>query len=66
MENQESIDYSVNAQSYADLISAIKRCFSKIADLPEWMQVILLEDIRDAIENRIRTMEMILNGATQK
>jgi len=50
--------------SDSELADAIKKSFSKIGDLPQWMQVILLEDIRDAIENRVRTMEMILHGAT--
>ena len=30
------------------------------------MQIILLEDIEDAIENRVRTMEMILAGKTKQ
>jgi hypothetical protein len=39
-----------------------KRIFARMAMLPEWMQSILLEDINDAIENRIRTMELIIQA----
>ena len=49
-----------------ELAEAIKKSFSKIGDLPEWMQTVLLEDIEDAIENRVRTMEMILHGVSGK
>ncbi len=66
MDRQESIDYSVNAQAYAELVLAIKKTFSKIGDLPEWMQVILLEDINATIENRVRTMEMIIHGQNKQ
>jgi hypothetical protein len=45
---------------------ALKKSFSKIGDLPEWMQIILLEDINATIENRVRTMEMILCGKTEQ
>ena len=48
-----------------DLTEAIKRSFSKISDLPEWMQTILLEDIHAAIENRVRIMEMIIHGGSK-
>jgi hypothetical protein len=39
-----------------------KRVFARIAALPEWMQIIVLEDINAAIENRIRTMELIIQA----
>ena len=43
-------------------IEQIKRTFSRASMLPDWMQQILLEDINAAIENRIRTMELIIQA----
>jgi hypothetical protein len=34
----------------------------RILNLPEWMQVILLDDINTAIVNRVTVMELILNA----
>ena len=62
----EAKDYVEEVKQKLELTEAIKKSFRRIADLPEWMQAILLEDIRDAIENRVRTMEMILKGATAR
>jgi hypothetical protein len=45
-----------------ELIDQIKITFSRATALPDWMQSILLEDINDAIENRIRTMELIIQA----
>jgi hypothetical protein len=59
-------DYIDDVKQKLELAEAIKRTFTKIGDLPEWMQVILLEDILGAIENRVRTMDMILHGANGK
>jgi hypothetical protein len=40
----------------------LKKALSRIRNFPEWMQSILLEDINAAIENRIRTMELIIQA----
>jgi hypothetical protein len=45
-----------------EFIEQIKRTFSRAAMLPDWMQQILLEDINAAIENRVRTMELIIQS----
>ena len=45
-----------------EFIGEIKKTFSRACALPDWMQRILLEDINAAIENRIRTMELIIQG----
>jgi hypothetical protein len=45
-----------------EFIGEIKKTFSRAAMLPDWMQQILLEDINAAIENRIRTMELIIQA----
>ena len=45
-----------------EFIGEIKKTFSHASVLPDWMQQILLEDINDAIENRIRTMELIIQA----
>ncbi len=34
----------------------------RILNLPEWMQIILLDDINTAIVNRVTVMELILNA----
>ena len=59
-------DYIDDVKRKLEFSEAVKRCFSKIGDLPEWMQTILLEDINATIENRVRTMEMIIQGKTQQ
>ena len=46
-----------------DFIEQIKKTFSRACALPDWMQQILLEDINAAIENRIRTMEIIIQAS---
>jgi hypothetical protein len=43
-----------------ELAKAVKRCFAKIGDLPEWIQTIILDYINATIENRVCTMEIIL------
>lgn len=35
---------------------------ARILKFPKWMQVIILQDINTAIENRLATMEMIQNA----
>jgi hypothetical protein len=45
-----------------EFIGQIKRTFSRACALPDWMQQILLEDINAAIENRVRTMELIIQA----
>lgn len=35
---------------------------ARILRFPKWMQVIVLEDVNTAIENRVATMEMILRS----
>ena len=57
-------DYIDDVKRKLEFSEAIKRSFTKIADLPEWMQTILLEDINATIENRVRTMDMIIHGKT--
>jgi hypothetical protein len=44
----------------------LRRTFEKIGELPEYMQEILLQDIKTAIENRIAIMEMISRKVTGK
>ena len=58
-------DYIEDVKQKLELAEAIKRSFSKIGNLPEWMQTILLEDINATIENRVRTMEMIIHGQSK-
>ena len=58
-------DYIEDVKQKSELTEAIKRSFSKISDLPEWMQTVLLEDINATIENRVRTMEMIIHGQSK-
>ena len=48
-----------------EFIGQIKKTFSRACALPDWMQHILLEDINAAIENRIRTMELIIQSKPQ-
>ncbi len=48
-----------------EFIEQIKKTFARASLLPDWMQQILLEDINDAIENRIRTMELIIQAQAQ-
>ena len=38
----------------------------RILKFPKWMQVIILEDVNTAIENRVATMEMIRNAKTRR
>ena len=45
-----------------EFIEKIKKAFARVIAMPEWMQTILLEDIDAAIENRIRTMEIIIQS----
>jgi hypothetical protein len=49
-----------------EFIGEIKKTFSRACALPDWMQKILLEDINAAIENRIRTMELIIQANPRK
>ena len=49
-----------------EFIEQIKRTFSRAIALPDWMQQILLEDINATIENRIRTMELIIQANLRK
>jgi hypothetical protein len=49
-----------------EFIGQIKKTFSRAAMLPDWMQQILLEDINAAIENRICTMELIIQANPRK
>lgn len=37
-----------------------ERLGARILKFPKWMQVIILQDVNVAVENRIATMEMIL------
>jgi hypothetical protein len=46
-------------------LEEIKKTFRRAVALPDWMQQILLEDINAAIENRIRTMELIIQSKTE-
>jgi len=43
-----------------DFEEQLKKTLSRIRNFPEWMQTILLEDINATIENRTRTMELII------
>jgi hypothetical protein len=45
-----------------EFIEKIKKAFARVIAMPEWMQTILLQDIDAAIENRIRTMEIIIQS----
>ena len=49
-----------------EFIGQIKKTFSRACALPDWMQQILLEDINAAIENRIRTMELIIQAKAKE
>jgi len=49
-----------------EFIEKIKKTFVRVVAMPEWMQTILLEDIEAAIENRIRTMEIINQSHNQE
>ena len=60
------LDYASEIKQKLEFVEALKKSFSKIGDLPEWMQIILLEDINATIENRVRTMEIILAGKTKQ
>lgn len=60
------LDYASEIKQKLEFVEALKKSFSKIADFPEWMQIILLEDINATIENRVRTMEIILAGKTKQ
>lgn len=39
---------------------------ARILKFPKWMQVIIMEDVNTAIENRIATMEMINHAKTRR
>ena len=43
----------------------LKKTLSRIRNFPEWMQTILLEDINATIENRTRTMELIIRAKSK-
>ena len=49
----------------SELAAAIKNGLDKISEFPDWMQAILLEDIRSTIETRVGLMEKILQGRAQ-
>jgi hypothetical protein len=36
---------------------------ARILKFPKWLQVIILQDVNTAVENRIATMEMILKAS---
>jgi hypothetical protein len=57
-----SIDVKRDCLEPEEFIEQIKQTFSRASVLPDWMQLILLEDINAAIENRIRTMELIIQA----
>lgn len=42
------------------------RLGARIVKFPKWMQVIILEDVNTAIENRVATMEMINHAKTRR
>jgi hypothetical protein len=39
---------------------------ARILQFPKWMQTIILADVNTAVENRIATMEMILQSMKKK
>ncbi len=45
-----------------EFIEKIKKTFVRVVAMPEWMQTILMEDIDAAIENRNRTLEIIIQS----
>jgi hypothetical protein len=38
----------------------------RILQFPKWMQTIILQDVNTAVENRVATMEMILQSMKKK
>jgi hypothetical protein len=42
----------------------LEKTLRKIGRFPEWMQIILLQDINAAVENRIAIMEIVSRKVT--
>jgi hypothetical protein len=58
----DKTDYPKQAELFLKWLSTWDKIGQRILDLPEWMQTILLDDINTAVNNRIATMELILNA----
>ncbi len=58
----EKTDFSKQTELFQKWLSTWDTIGERILKLPEWMQIILLEDINTAIANRVAIMELILNA----
>jgi hypothetical protein len=55
-------DYPKQAELLLKWLNTWDKIGQRISQLPEWMQTILLDDINTAVNNRIATMELIINA----
>ncbi len=58
----EKTDFSKQTELSQKWFNIWDKLGERILKLPEWMQIILLEDINTAVVNRIAIMELILNA----
>lgn len=58
----DKTDYPKQAELFLKWLNTWDEISQRILVLPEWLQTILLEDINTAINNRISTMELIINA----
>jgi hypothetical protein len=58
-------DFGREAELRKKWIKMWDRLGARIVKFPKWMQVIILEDVNTAIENRVATMEMINHAKTR-
>jgi hypothetical protein len=58
----EKNNYTKEVELLKKWLSAWEKLGQRILDLPEWMQIILLDDINTAVLNRVAVMELVLNA----
>ena len=58
----EKTEYLKQVELLQKWISTWEKIGQRVLELPEWMQIILLEDINTAVANRIAVFELILNA----
>jgi hypothetical protein len=59
-------DFGREAELRKKWIRMWEKLGGRILKFPKWMQVIILEDVNTAIENRVATMEMINHAKARR
>ena len=54
-------DFGREAELRRKWVRMWEKLGERILKLPKWMQIIILDDVNTAINNRVATMEMIQN-----